>query len=140
MNKILFNMLRRLSMDKKYTIAMIAVIVAVIAIGAFFAFNNFSHPESSAETDLFDFSIYPATSWDADKKEYSFSQSISSVNGKDYKNIDIKVDFYKDNTLLDSYNTKINSTKDGKFPLKFKQKLKEEPDAFYYDVTSATEV
>ena len=49
MNKILFNMLRRLSMDKKYTIAMIAVIVAVIAIGAFFAFSNFSHPESSAE-------------------------------------------------------------------------------------------
>ena len=50
MNKILFNMLRRLSMDKKYTIAMIAVIVEVIAIGAFFAFSNFSHPESSAET------------------------------------------------------------------------------------------
>ena len=91
-------------------------------------------------TDLFDYSIEPTTSWNAEKKEYSFSQSIRSVNGKDYKNIDIKVNFYKGNDLLGSYDSKIDSTKDGKFNLKFTKELKEEPDAFYYDVVNATEV
>ena len=76
----------------------------------------------------------------ADKNEYSFNQSIKSVNGKDYKNIEIKVNFYKGNNLLDSYESKINSTKDGKFNLKFTKELSQEPDAFYYDVVSATEV
>ena len=126
-------------MDKKY-IVMIAIIIAVLAIGAFLVINNSSIPESSEMTDLFDYSIEPDTSWNEDENEYSFSQSISSVNGKDYKNIDIKVNFYKDNKLLDSYESKINSTKDAKFKLKFTKKLSEEPDAFYYDVISATEV
>ena len=126
-------------MDKKY-IVMIAIIIAVLAIGAFLVINNSSIPESSEMTDLFDYSIEPDTSWNEDENEYSFSQSISSVNGKDYKNIDIKVNFYKDNKLLDSYESKINRTENGKFNLKFTKKLSEEPDAFYYDVISATEV
>ena len=84
--------------------------------------------------------IEPITSWNADKNEYSFNQSIKSVNGKDYKNIEIKVNFYKGNNLLGTYDSKIDSTKDGKFELKFTKKLSEEPDAFYYDVVNATEV
>lgn len=127
-------------MDKKITIVMIAIIVAVVAIGAFLALSNTFIPESSEYTDLFDYSIEPTTSWNADKNEYSFNQSIKSVNGKDYKNIEIKVNFYKGNNLLDSYESKINSTKDGKFNLKFTKELSQEPDAFYYDVVSATEV
>ena len=127
-------------MDKKITIAIIAIIVAVVAIGAYFGLANTFIPESSPLTDLFDYSIEPTTSWNAEKKEYSFSQSIRSVNGKDYKNIDIKVNFYKGNNLLGSYDSKIDSTKDGKFNLKFTKELKEEPDAFYYDVVNATEV
>ena len=127
-------------MEKKITITIIAIIVAVVAIGAYLGFANNSIPESSQMTDLFDYSIEPTTSWNAEKKEYSFSQSIRSVNGKDYKNIDIKVNFYKGNDLLGSYDSKIDSTKDGKFNLKFTKELKEEPDAFYYDVVNATEV
>ena len=127
-------------MDKKITIAIIAIIVAVVAIGAYLGLSNTVIPESSQMTDLFDYSIEPTTSWNAEKKEYSFSQSIRSVNGKDYKNIDIKVNFYKGNNLLDSYDSKIDSTKDGKFNLKFTKELKEEPDTFYYDVVNATEV
>ena len=127
-------------MDKKITITIIAIIVAVVAIGAYLGFANNSIPESSQMTDLFDYSIEPTTSWNAEKKEYSFSQSIRSVNGKDYKNIDINVNFYKGNNLLGSYDSKIDSTKDGKFTLKFTKGLKEEPDTFYYDVVNATEV
>ena len=127
-------------MDKKLSMAIIIAIIAVLAIGAFFALNNSFIPESSELTDLFDYSIEPITSWNSDKKEYSFSQSISSVDGKDYKDIDIKVNFYKNNNLLDSYDSKIDSTKDGKFNLNFTKELSEEPDAFYYDVISATEV
>ena len=127
-------------MDKKLSIAIIIAIMAVLAIAAFFALNNSFIPESSQQTDLFDYSIEPITSWNSNKKEYSFSQSISSVDGKDYKDIDIKVNFYKNNNLLDSYDSKIDSTKDGKFNLNFTKKLSEEPDAFYYDVISATEV
>ena len=127
-------------MDKKITIAIIAIIVAVVAIGAYLGLSNTFIPESSKMTDLFDYSIEPTTSWNAEKKEYSFSQSIRSANGKDYKNIDIKVNFYKGNNLLGSYDSKIDSTKDGKFNLKFTKELKEEPDTFYYDVVNATEV
>ena len=126
-------------MDKKITIAIIAIIVAVVAIGAYLGLSNTSIPESSKMTDLFDYSIEPTTSWNAEKKEYSFSQSIRSVNGKDYKNIDIKVNFYKGNNLLGSYDSKIDSTKDGKFNLNFTEKLSEEPDAFYYDVINLRE-
>ena len=126
-------------MDKKITIAIIAIIVAVVAIGAYFGLANTFIPESSPLTDLFDYSIEPTTSWNAEKKEYSFSQSIRSVNGKDYKNIDIKVNFYKGNNLLGSYDSKIDSTKDGKFNLNFTEKLSEEPDAFYYDVINLRE-
>ena len=135
-----YTILRRLSMDKKITIAIIAIIVAVVAIGAYLGLSNTFIPESSKMTDLFDYSIEPTTSWNAEKKEYSFSQSIRSVNGKDYKNIDINVNFYKGNNLLGSYDSKIDSTKDGKLNLKFTKGLKEEPDTFYYDVVNATEV
>lgn len=126
-------------MEKRITAVIIAIIIAVVAIGAFLGFANTFIPESSELTDLFDYSIQPTTNWNADKKEYSFSQSISSVNGKEYKNIEIKVNFYKDNNLLDSFDSKINSTKDGKFNLNFTKELSQEPDAFYYDVISATE-
>lgn len=127
-------------MDKKITIVMIAVIVAVVAIGAYFGLANTFIPENSPLSELFDYSIEPTTCWNANKKEYSFSQSISSVNGKNYKNIDIKVNFYKGNDLLDSHESKIDQTKNGKFNLNFTKKLEEEPDSFYYDVVSATEV
>ena len=127
-------------MDKKLTVIMIAVIVAVLAIGAFLGSSNTFIPESSQLTDLFDYSIEPTTSWNDDRNEYSFSQSIKSVNGKDYRDIEIKVNFYKGNDLLGTYDSKIDSTKDGKFELKFKKELSEEPDAFYYDVVSATEI
>lgn len=127
-------------MDKRITIAIIAIIVAVVAIGAYLGFANTFIPESSELTDLFDYSIQPTTNWNADKKEYSFSQSISTIDGKDYRNIEIKVNFYKDNNLLDCYDSKIDSTKEGKFNLNFTKELPQEPDAFYYDVISATEV
>ena len=127
-------------MDKKYTIAIVAIIIAAIAIGGFLALHNLLIPESSELTDLFDYSIEPTTSWNDDKKEYSFSQIISSIDGKDYNNIEIKVNFYKNNNLLDSYDSKIDSTKNGKFNLNFTKELSEEPDAFYYDVISAAEV
>lgn len=127
-------------MDRKITIVMIAIIVAVVAIGAYFGLANTFIPESSPLTDLFDYSIEPTTSWNSEKNEYSFSQSIKSVNGKDYKDIEIKVNFYKGNKLIGSHNSKINNTKEGKFNLNFTQKLREEPDAFYYDVVSGTEV
>ena len=127
-------------MNKKYAVAILAIIIAVIAIGGFLALNNSLIPESSELTDLFDYSIEPTTSWSDDKKEYSFSQSIKSVNGKEYKDIDIKVNFYKGNELIGSHNSKIESTKNGHFNLNFTEKLSEEPDSFYYDVASASEV
>ena len=127
-------------MNKKYTVAIVAIIIAVIAIGGFLALNNSLIPESSELTDLFDYSIEPTTSWSDDKKEYSFSQSIKSVNGKEYKDIDIKVNFYKGNELIGSHKSKIESTKNGHFNLNFTEKRSEEPYSFYYDVASASEV
>ena len=48
-------------MDKKITIAIIAIIVAVVAIGAYLGLSNTAIPESSQMTDLFDYSIEPTT-------------------------------------------------------------------------------
>ena len=127
-------------MDKKYTISISIIIIIAVAFGVFLAWNNSSIPDSSELTDLFDYSIEPTTSWNDNKKEYSFRQSIRSIDGKDYKNIEIKVNFYKNNKLLDSYDSEIDKTKNGKFNLNFTKELSEEPDAFYYDVINATEV
>ena len=127
-------------MDKKFTILISIAIIAVVAIGVYLAFAEEYIPESSQLSDLFDYSIEPTTNWDENKKEYSFSQTIKSVNGKDYKDIGIRINFYKSNEFIGSYDSKIDTTKDGKFNLKFSKKFSEEPDAFYYDVTSATEV
>lgn len=127
-------------MDKKLTILISVAIIAAVIIGLYLAFGEEYIPESSQLSDLFDYSIEPTTNWNENKKEYSFSQTIKSVNGKDYKDIGIRINFYKSNELIGSYDSTINATKDGKFNLKFTKKLSEEPDAFYYDITGATEV
>lgn len=127
-------------MDKKLTILISVAIIAAVIIGLYLAIGEEYIPESSQQSDLFDYSIEPTTNWNENKKEYSFSQTIKSVNGKDYKDIGIRINFYKSNELIGSYDSTIDATKDGKFNLKFTKKFSEEPDAFYYDITSATEV
>ena len=127
-------------MDKKYSLGILAVLIVVVALGVFLAFENSEIPESSDLTDLFDYSSEPITDWNADKKEYSFSQTVSSVDGKDYKDVDIIVEFYKGNENIDNYTSHIKSTKDGKFKINFTTELSEEPDALYYNVINATEV
>ena len=67
-----YTILRRLSMDKKITIAIIAIIVAVVAIGAYFGLANTFIPESSPLTDLFDYSIVSNTFF----KVYGFCLSL----------------------------------------------------------------
>lgn len=127
-------------MDKKLTILISVAIIAAVIIGLYLAIGEEYIPESSQQSDLFDYSIEPTTNWNENKKEYSFSQTIKSVNGKDYKDIGIRINFYKSNELIGSYDSTIDATKDGKFNLKFTKKFSEEPDAFYYDITSAREV
>lgn len=127
-------------MDKKLTILISVAIIVAVIIGLYLAIGEEYIPESSQQSDLFDYSIEPTTNWNENKKEYSFSQTIKSVNGKDYKDIGIRINFYKSNELIGSYDSTIDATKDGKFNLKFTKKFSEEPDAFYYDITSATEV
>ena len=127
-------------MDKKLTILISVAIIAAVIIGLYLAIGEEYIPESSQQSDLFDYSIEPTTNWNENKKEYSFSQTIKSVDGKDYKDIGIRINFYKSNELIGNYDSTIDATKDGKFNLKFTKKFSEEPDAFYYDITSATEV
>ena len=127
-------------MDKKYSLGLLAVLIIFVALGVFLAFGNSEIPESSDLTDLFDYSSEPITEWDEDKKEFSFSQTVSSVDGKDYNDVDIIVELYKENKNIDNYTSHIKSTKDGKFNIKFTTKLSEEPDALYYNVINATEV
>ena len=66
-------------MDKKITIAIIAIIVAVVAIGAYLGLSNTFILESSKMTDLFDYSIEPTTSWNAEKNGMQRKRNTHSV-------------------------------------------------------------
>ncbi len=128
-------------MNKKIIIGAIALIMIIFAIILLSnSFNANYIPENPEYTALFDFSNEPVTSWNEEKKEYSFNQNISSVNGEEYNTINLKVIFYKDNEKLGSHIYLIDKTENGKFNLNFTKELPEEPDSVYYDVLSFTEV
>ncbi|WP_297982167.1 hypothetical protein [uncultured Methanobrevibacter sp.] len=129
-------------MDKKIIYLLIAIAVIVVAAAGFSATsNNDTYSLENPElTGAFDFSATPTTDWNSENKELNFKQTISTEDGKDYKDIDMKVVFYKGGKLLDEKTINIDKTNDGAFDLDFKVKLQEEPDEFYYDVISAEEV
>ena len=128
-------------MDKKIMIGVIAVIITIVGAGAFLAFNNSNmFKETYPLTDSFDYSIEPITNWNKNTKEFSFEQTISSVNGNDYKDIKMNIEFYKNGQLYDTHEINVKNTTDGKFNVNFTAKLNEEPDELYYNVISATEV
>lgn len=128
-------------MDKK-SIAFIALIaVVLIAIGGYVLSNtNSIESQISDITASFDFSSEPVTSWDAGTQEYKFKQNVKTFDNKEFKDISMDILFYKDGDLLDTKTVDIDKTNGGAFELDFNVKLDKEPDAFYYNVTHATEL
>lgn len=128
-------------MDKKILIGIIVVIVAVIGAGLFLAFNDSNMTKDiSPLTSSFDYSMDPITEWNKSTKEFSFEQEISSVNGNDYKDIKMNIEFYSGGQPFDTHEVTVDSTENGKFKVNFTEKLDSEPEEIYYDVISATEV
>lgn len=129
-------------MDNKYKISIIIAVIVLIGVIAFVSINesNDITNQLSPLGDDFDFSSEPVISWNEKTKEYSFKQNISSLNGTDYKDIGIRIIFYKDGRNIDNYTSTINQSQNGKFNLEFTSKLPQEPDEFYYDVYQASEV
>lgn len=128
-------------MDKRIIafIALIAVIVIMIG-GYVISSSNSVESQISDITGRFDFSSEPVTSWDEDTHEYKFNQNVKTFDKKEFKDISMDILFYKNGKLLDTKTVDINQTKSGSFELDFNAKLDEEPDQFYYNVTSATEL
>ncbi len=128
-------------MDKRIIafIALIAVIVIMIG-GYVISSSNSVESQISDITGSFDFSSEPITSWDEDTHEYKFNQNVKTFDKKEFKDISMDILFYKNGKLLDTKTVDINQTKSGSFELDFNAKLDEEPDQFYYNVTSATEL
>ena len=128
-------------MDKRIIafIALIAVIVMMIG-GYVISSSNSVESQISDITGSFDFSSEPVTSWDEDTHEYKFNQNVKTFDKKEFKDISMDILFYKNGKLLDTKTVDINQTKSGSFELDFNAKLDEEPDQFYYNVTSATEL
>ena len=126
-------------MDKRIIafIALIAVIVIMIG-GYVISSSNSVESQISDITGSFDFSSEPVTSWDEDTHEYKFNQNVKTFDKKEFKDISMDILFYKNGKLLDTKTVDINQTKSGSFELDFNAKLDEEPDQFYYNVTSAT--
>ena len=91
--------LRNGKMDKNLKITIvIGIIIAIAVIGlALINESNNAKTQVSPLTDSFDYSSMPITTWDNNTKTYTFDQNISSVNGKDYKDITMSIIFYKDN-------------------------------------------
>lgn len=129
-------------MDKNLKITIvIGIIIAIAVIGlALINESNNAKTQVSPLTDSFDYSSMPITTWDNNTKTYTFDQNISSVNGKDYKDITMSIIFYKDNVKINNYTKNIAETENGTFNLNFSTNLQDEPDEFYYDVQKATEV
>lgn len=129
-------------MDNKYKISIIIAVIVLIGVIAFVSINesNDITNQLSPLGDNFDFSSEPVISWNEKTKEYSFKQNISSLNGTDYKDIGIRIIFYKDGRNIDNYTSTINQSQNGKFNLEFTSKLPQEPDEFYYDVYQASEI
>ena len=134
--------LRNGKMDKNLKITIvIGIIIAIAVIGlALINESNNAKTQVSPLTDIFDYSSMPITTWDNNTKTYTFDQNISSVNGKDYKDITMSIIFYKDNVKINNYTENIAATENGTFNLNFSTNLQDEPDEFYYDVQKATEV
>lgn len=128
-------------MDKR-TIAFIALIVVVlIMIGGYVISNQNSVESQISDLNVdFDFSNEPVTAWDASTHEYSFKQDVRTFDHKEFKDISMDVLFYKNGKLLDTKTIDIDQTNNESFELDFNVKLDEEPDEFYYNVTSATEI
>ena len=128
-------------MDKRIIafIALIAVIVIMIG-GYVISSSNSVESQISDITGSFDFSSEPVTSWDEDTHEYKFNQNVKTFDKKEFKDISMDILFYKNGKLLDTKTVDINQTKSGSIELDFNAKLDEEPDQFYYNVTSATEL
>lgn len=128
-------------MDKK-SIAFIALIVVILIMigGYLISSQNSIESQISELTGNFDFSNEPVTSWDGSTHEYKFKQNVKTSDNKDFKDIRMDILFYKGGKLLDTKTIDINQTSNGAFELDFNAKLDEEPDEFYYNVTSATEI
>ncbi len=128
-------------MDKRIIafIALIAI-VAIMIGGYVISSSNSVESQISDITGSFDFSSEPVTSWDEDTNEYKFNQNVKTFDKKEFKDISLDILFYKNGKLLDTETVDINQTKSGSFEIDFKTKLDEEPDQFYYNVTSATEL
>lgn len=128
-------------MDKRI-IAFIALIalIAIMIGGYVISSSNSVESQISDITGSFDFSSEPVTSWDEDTHEYKFNQNVKTFDKKEFKDISMDILFYKNGKLLDTKTVDINQTKSGSFELDFNAKLDEEPDQFYYNVTSATEL
>ena len=128
-------------MDKRIIafIALIAIVATMIG-GYVISSSNSVESQISDITGSFDFSSEPVTSWDEDTNEYKFNQNVKTFDKKEFKDISLDILFYKNGKLLDTETVDINQTKSGSFEIDFKTKLDEEPDQFYYNVTSATEL
>jgi hypothetical protein len=128
-------------MDKRI-IAFIALIalIAIMIGGYVISSSNSVESQISDITGSFDFSSKPVTSWDANTQEYKFNQKVKTFDKKEFKDISLDILFYKNGKLLDTETVDINQTKGGSFEIDFNKKLDEEPDQFYYNVTSATEL
>ena len=128
-------------MDKRI-IAFIALIalIAIIIGGYVISSSNSVESQISDITGSFDFSSEPVTSWDANTQEYKFNQKVKTFDKKEFKDISLDILFYKNGKLLDTETVDIDQTKDGSFEIDFNKKLDEEPDQFYYNVTSSTEL
>lgn len=128
-------------MDKK-SIAFIALIVVILIMigGYLISSQNSIESQISELTGSFDFSNEPVTSWDGSTHEYKFKQNVKTSDHKEFKDISMDILFYKGGKLLDTKTIDINQTSNGAFELDFNAKLDEEPDEFYYNVTSATEI
>ncbi|MCQ2738546.1 MAG: hypothetical protein MJ224_08065 [archaeon] len=122
--------------------ALILIVILCFIGGAIALLGGFNTPSNhiSANEITHNFNYGEAdVIWDNNLKELKHTQKITVNNFKDYKDIDFKVDFYKDDKLIGTKHVYVDKTVNGTCNLDFTIKLTENPTEIFYEIVEATE-
>ncbi|MBR5503312.1 MAG: hypothetical protein IKV87_02530 [Methanobrevibacter sp.] len=113
-------------MNKKLLAIIAIVLILIVALGLYFTSNN------GLEND-FDLSKEATVSWNNSTNVFSFEKEISTKSGKDYQDVLVQMDLYKDSELIASI-IETNDSNNGRLMISGETELDIEPDNYSFKI------
>ncbi|MGL6299079.1 MAG: hypothetical protein ACRC1M_07930 [Methanobacteriaceae archaeon] len=116
-------------MMKKSIILLLIVIVVILSCFSVYFFK-LAGSESIGTIPIGDDNKEPY--WDSSKNEISDNISLQTVDGKDYNNLAVEIEFFKDNgtVLVEKYRIYGLNSESGKISFSYTKKLPDKPDTY----------